>query len=88
MYQEKTPWADGVAFVTQCPILPNNSFTYSFTVPDQAGTYWYHSHEGLQYADGVRGAFIIYDPEDPYLNLYDVDDGMSYFNLERPNTDG
>ncbi len=28
-----------------------------------------------QYCDGLRGPFIIYDPEDPHADLYDVDDG-------------
>ena len=27
------------------------------------------------FSDGLRGAFIIYDPEDPLSYLYDVDDG-------------
>lgn len=28
-----------------------------------------------QYCDGLRGAFIIYDPQDPHKHLYDIDDG-------------
>lgn len=28
--------------------------SYNFTVPDQAGTYWYHSHYSTQYCDGLR----------------------------------
>jgi iron transport multicopper oxidase len=28
-----------------------------------------------QYCDGLRGAFIVYDPYDPHRLLYDVDDG-------------
>ena len=39
------------------------------------GTFWYHSHLSTQYCDGLRGAFVVYDPQDPYLSLYDVDDG-------------
>jgi hypothetical protein len=39
------------------------------------GTYWYHSHFKNQYCDGLRGALIIEDPEDPQMHLYDVDDG-------------
>jgi len=39
------------------------------------GTFWYHSHFRNQYCDGLRGALIIYDPEDPHQALYDVDDG-------------
>ena len=40
-----------------------------------AGTYWYHSHLSTQYCDGLRGPFVVYDPNDPLLSLYDVDDG-------------
>jgi hypothetical protein len=39
------------------------------------GTFWYHSHFGNQYCDGLRGALIIYDPNDPHKHLYDVDNG-------------
>ena len=39
-----TPWADGPAFVTQCPIAKGNSFLYDFFADNQAGTFWYHSH--------------------------------------------
>ena len=30
-----------------------------------------------QYCDGLRGAFVIYDPQDPYKSLYDFDDGRT-----------
>ena len=65
---------DGTAFVTQCPIASGYSFLYNFGVPNQAGTFWYHSHFRLQYCEGLRGPMIIYDPQDPYLSMYDVDD--------------
>lgn len=68
---------DGSAYVTQCPIAPGNSFLYNFTAGHQVGTFWYHSHYGAQYCDGLRGPLIIRDPEDPYLSSYDVDDGGS-----------
>ncbi|KAF8237984.1 laccase 2 precursor [Tricholoma matsutake] len=74
IFQRNTSWADGTAFVTQCPIVPGYSFLYDFTVLDQAGTFWYHSHLSTQYCDGLRGAFVIYDPHDPHSSLYDVDD--------------
>lgn len=41
-----------------------------------AGTFWYHSHLATQYCDGLRGALVIYDPDDPHKDLYDVDDGQ------------
>ena len=76
LFQKTTAWADGPAFVTQCPIISGDSFLYDFNVPDQAGTFWYHSHLSTQYCDGLRGAFVIYDPEDPHKDLYEIDDGV------------
>jgi iron transport multicopper oxidase len=74
IFQSGTAWADGPAFVTQCPIAPGDSFLYNFQATGQVGTYWYHSHLATQYCDGLRGPLVIYDPYDPYLHLYDVDD--------------
>nr|AWC08467.1 laccase B [Peniophora lycii] len=79
--QAGTNEMDGVDMVTQCPIIPGNSFLYNFTVPDQAGTYWYHSHYHNQYCDGVRGALVVYDPSDPQADLYDIDDASTVITL-------
>ncbi|KAG1847381.1 laccase [Suillus subluteus] len=65
---------DGTAMVTQCPIVSGHSFMYDFTPVNQSGTFWYHSHFTLQYCEGSRGPIIIYDPLDPHLDMYDVDD--------------
>ncbi|KAG1776594.1 laccase [Suillus placidus] len=72
--QQKTNWADGTSFITQCPIPPNRSFLHQFSAPNQTGTFWYHSHFSTQYCDGLRGPLVIYDPDDPHKDLYDVDD--------------
>ena len=59
------------AGVTQKPIGPGDTFTYEF-VTDAPGTYWYHSHIGTQYVDGIRGAIIVGgDPSDAVIQLYD-----------------
>ncbi|KZP29155.1 multicopper oxidase [Athelia psychrophila] len=79
--QGGTNYEDGAASVTQCPIVPKNGYQYDFSVPDQAGTFWYHSHVGLQYCDGLRGPFVVYDPEDPHQSLYDVDDESTVITL-------
>ncbi|KAG5649822.1 Acyl-coenzyme A oxidase 2 [Sphagnurus paluster] len=81
LFQEGSSWADGPVGVTQCPIAPGNSFLYDFTVPDQAGTFWYHSHLSTQYCDGLRGALVVYDPFDPYASLYDVDNESTVITL-------
>lgn len=72
-FQKGTNYADGPVGVSQCPISPNDSFLYEFPVNNQAGTYWYHSHFSTQYCDGLRGPFVVYDGNDPYKGLYDVD---------------
>ncbi|PPQ95564.1 hypothetical protein CVT26_008592 [Gymnopilus dilepis] len=81
LFQNKSSWADGPVGVTQCPITPGNSFLYEFDVPNQAGTFWYHSHYQTQYCDGLRGAFVVYDPSDPHKALYDVDDESTVITL-------
>ncbi|KAI0737335.1 TvLac7 [Daedaleopsis nitida] len=81
LHQHTTNWADGTGFVTQCPITAGNSFLYDFSAPDQAGTYWYHSHVSTQYCDGLRGPLVIYDPKDPHKDLYDVDDESTVITL-------
>ncbi len=51
---------DGVPGISFTGIAPGETFTYRFKV-QQNGTYWYHSHSGMQEATGVYGAIII-DP--------------------------
>lgn len=62
---------DGPSMITQCPIVAGETYLYNFTVDGQVGTYWYHAHQGAQYGDGFRGAFIIHDPDAPFE--YDED---------------
>ena len=51
---------DGVPGVSFPGIAPGESFTYQFPIR-QAGTYWYHSHSGLQEQQGLYGPLLI-DP--------------------------
>ncbi|KAH9998722.1 laccase [Russula vinacea] len=81
IFQHHTNFVDGAASVTQCPIVPNESFLYRFNALSQSGTYWYHSHFSNQYCDGLRGALIIYDPDDPQSYLYDCDDADTVITL-------
>ncbi len=54
------PTMDGVPFVTQVAIQPGTTFTYEFPIR-QTGTYWYHSHSGLQEQQGLYGSIVIPD---------------------------
>lgn len=49
---------DGVPGVSFDGIKPGETFTYQFTL-EQSGTYWYHSHSGMQEQQGMYGAIII-----------------------------
>ena len=49
---------DGVPGVTFPGIRPGETFTYRFPIR-QSGTYWYHSHSGLQEQMGHYGPIII-----------------------------
>jgi len=52
---------DGVPGVSFPGIKPGETFTYEFPII-QSGTYWYHSHSGLQEQEGHYGPMII-DPK-------------------------
>jgi len=49
---------DGVPGVSFKGIAPGETFVYRFKVV-QTGTYWYHSHSGMQEQTGMYGAIII-----------------------------
>ena len=51
---------DGVPGVSFPGIRPGETFTYEFPIR-QSGTYWYHSHSGMQEAMGHYGPIVI-DP--------------------------
>ncbi|KAL2502836.1 Laccase-17 [Forsythia ovata] len=42
--QLRSGWADGPAYITQCPIQTGQSYVYNFTVVGQRGTLWWHAH--------------------------------------------
>lgn len=67
-------------------IEPGDTFTYRFDVR-QSGTYWYHSHSGLQEQAGVYGALII-DPKgaEPTQADQDYVVMLSDFTDEKPES--
>ncbi|MGA8117525.1 MAG: multicopper oxidase family protein [Actinocatenispora sp.] len=62
--------ADGVPHLTQPPVPPGCRHEYAFTLP-RPGTYWYHSHLGVQRDRGLYGPLIVDDPHEP--GDYDVE---------------
>jgi CopA family copper-resistance protein len=49
---------DGVPGISFKGIAPGEAFVYRFKVL-QSGTYWYHSHSGMQEQTGMYGAIVI-----------------------------
>ncbi len=62
---------DGVPGLSFHGIASDGMYEYKFDV-NQNGTYWYHSHSGLQEQAGVYGALVI-DAKDPEPFSYDRD---------------
>ncbi|KAK9382773.1 Cupredoxin [Kockiozyma suomiensis] len=76
LFQNGSNYMDGVTGITQCPIPAGSSFQYNFTISDsQYGTYWYHSHYGTQYSDGVYGPLVIHSADEDEMigDMYDYD---------------
>ena len=77
---------DGVAGLTQAPILPGKTYVYEFE-PKRAGTFMYHPHadEMTQMAMGMMGSWITHPKNSSQhkvdrdfiflLNAYDIDPG-------------
>ena len=62
---------DGVPGLSFAGIEPGGEYLYRFTL-EQSGTYWYHSHCGLQEQAGVYGAIVI-EPKEPEAHRYQRD---------------
>ncbi|XWS28914.1 hypothetical protein CRYUN_Cryun25bG0112700 [Craigia yunnanensis] len=56
--QLRSGWADGPAYVTQCPIQTGQSYVYNFTIVGQRGTLFWHAHISWSRAT-VYGPLII-----------------------------
>ncbi|GFY90216.1 laccase 11 [Actinidia rufa] len=56
--QYRNGWADGPAYITQCPIQTGNGYLYDFNVTGQRGTLWWHAHIFWLRAT-VYGAIVI-----------------------------
>ncbi|RFU23841.1 hypothetical protein B7463_g12498, partial [Scytalidium lignicola] len=74
--QNFTNQNDGVSSITQCPLAPGESITYTWRAT-QYGSSWYHSHFALQAWEGVLGGIII---NGPATANYDEDAGVLFLN--------
>ncbi|XP_027334824.1 laccase-4-like isoform X1 [Abrus precatorius] len=56
--QLRTGWADGPAYITQCPIQPGQTYVYNFTLTGQRGTLLWHAHVNWLRST-LHGALVI-----------------------------
>ncbi|KAH9610314.1 hypothetical protein KSS87_015172 [Heliosperma pusillum] len=64
--QLRSGWADGPAYITQCPIQTGQSYVYNFTIVGQRGTLWWHAHIGWLRST-LYGPIVIHPkPDIPY----------------------
>ncbi len=80
------PDMDGVPGVSFAGIKAGTTFEYRFPAR-QTGTYWYHSHSGLQELEGMYGPLII-DPlePDPFRFHREYVVLLSDWSLEKPES--
>ncbi len=64
---------DGVPYLTQMPIEPNEMHVYRFPII-QSGTHWYHSHSGFQEQIGMYGSLILKKKETDQSKRAGIDD--------------
>lgn len=76
---------DGVPYLNTPPILPGKTHKFEFPI-NQSGTYWYHSHTGLQEQRGVYGAIIIKPKEKALEYDYDLSLVFSDWTDEKPKS--
>src|SRR3546814_10553335 len=62
---------DGVPGISFAGIKPGTTHTYRFPA-QQSGTYWFHSHSGLQEQSGIYGSIVI-EPQGREPFRYDRD---------------
>lgn len=84
--QYGTTFSDGVAGITQLATKPGQDYFQIFQVLNQSGTFYYHSHVGVQ-DDTIQGPFIVHEDEASFLaatkTMTPVTEGNFTYDEER-----
>jgi len=75
---------DGVPYLTTPPIRPGKTHKFEFTLR-HSGTYWYHSHTGLQEQRGIYGAIVVEPTQKIHKYNHDLVLVLSDWTDENPN---
>jgi FtsP/CotA-like multicopper oxidase with cupredoxin domain len=78
------PHQDGVPIVSQPALPPGQTYDYDFPLTE-AGTYWMHSHEGLQEQSLLSGPLIIRDPADAARDEQEIVVELGDFSFRNPD---
>lgn len=73
---------DGVPYLTTQPIAAGKTHLFRFPIV-QNGTYWYHSHTGLQEQSGMYGALVFYKRDEAPMKEYTM--VLSDWTNEKPS---
>jgi len=76
---------DGVAFITQFPIYPGQTYPYRFPLK-QCGTYWMHAHYGMQEQRLLAAPLILTSAEDHKMADQEVVMLLSDFSFQSPES--
>lgn len=74
---------DGVPIISQPALPPGQFYDYDFPLTE-SGTYWMHSHQGLQEQSLLSGPLIINDPADAALDEQQVVAEIADFSFREP----
>lgn len=74
---------DGVPIVSQPALPPRQSYDYDFLLA-QPGTYWMHSHEGLQEQSLLSAPLIVADPSDEMPGEQQIIAEIADFSFTEP----
>jgi FtsP/CotA-like multicopper oxidase with cupredoxin domain len=74
---------DGTPGLSQPALAPGGSYDYDFALK-RAGTFWMHSHQGLQRAKLLSAPLIVADPADAKRDEQDVVMFLADFSFRAP----
>jgi FtsP/CotA-like multicopper oxidase with cupredoxin domain len=77
------PHQDGVPIVSQPALPPGQTYHYDFPLTE-AGTFWMHSHEGLQEQNLLAAPFVVADPAEDARDEQQIIAEIADFSFAEP----
>jgi FtsP/CotA-like multicopper oxidase with cupredoxin domain len=77
------PHQDGVPIISQPALPPGQTYDYDFPLTE-AGTFWMHSHEGLQEQNLLAAPFVVADPAEDSRDEQQIIAEIADFSFTQP----